>query len=270
MSAAPASRLSEAPSGDEAWRLFLTPPRVRQAAAERRVLAAAHRHEIPFGGHSLAAWSWGEGPAALLVHGWCGRASQLGAFVDPLVAAGLRVVAADAPAHGESPGERSSLFEFAQAVASLVAREQPVRAVIAHSMGAASTAMALRTGLPVERAVLIAPIFRLKERVARFARRVGLEAAAERDLVRRLEQQFGPTAWDDSSLDVVARDLEMPALIVHDRDDAEIPFEDGERTAAAWRGARFFPTAGLGHRSLLWDRGVIGEVVRFCTAAGDR
>jgi pimeloyl-ACP methyl ester carboxylesterase len=252
---------------EEACRLFFTPPRARQLGAERRVVEAGRRETVTFRGHALAAWTWGgEGPTVLLVHGWCGRASQLAAFVEPLVAAGFRVFAADAPAHGESQGERSSLFEFEDLVAAQGRLEGGLHAVIGHSMGAASAAMALGHGLPAERAVLIAPIFRLRDRVTHFARRLGLDEGIEQQLVRRIEERYGSNAWQESSLDRVARNLDLPALVVHDRNDAEIPFEDGERTAKAWPGARFLATRGLGHRSLLRDRAVIDEIVRFCVA----
>lgn len=249
---------------DEACRLFFTPPRARQLGAERRVMESGRHEIVPFRDHSLAAWAWGEGPTVLLVHGWCGRASQMAAFVDPLVGAGSRVVAVDAPAHGDSPGERSSLFEFADLVAELLVRERPVRSLIGHSMGAASSAMALRRGLPAERAVLIAPIFRLRERVTHFAQCRGFDEAIEQELVRRIEERYGATTWAESSLELVARDLNLPALVVHDHQDAEIPFTDGERTANAWPSARLLATRGLGHRSLLRDRAVIDEIVRFC------
>ena len=49
----------------------------------------------------------------LLVHGWEGRGAQLGSLVGPLVEAGLSVVAFDAPAHGDSPGNRLYLTDEA-------------------------------------------------------------------------------------------------------------------------------------------------------------
>ena len=61
-------------------------------------------------------FAWGAGPSVLLVHGWEGRGAQLGALVDPLVAAGYRVVALDGPAHGDSPGRLSTLALPAHAV----------------------------------------------------------------------------------------------------------------------------------------------------------
>src|SRR5262245_30745683 len=85
-----------------AERLFLTPPRSRRPAAETTLLAAAHSHPCRVGGRRIHVSMWGAGPAVLLVHGWGGRGTQLGAFVEPLVADGFSVVAFDAPGHGES------------------------------------------------------------------------------------------------------------------------------------------------------------------------
>lgn len=56
-------------------------------------------------GGTLVTEAWGSGDPVYLLHGWGGWRGQLGAFVDPLVAAGRRVVALDTPSHGESePG----------------------------------------------------------------------------------------------------------------------------------------------------------------------
>src|SRR5262245_48112387 len=72
-----ASRLAE--------RLFLTPPRIRRPASEAALLASAHVRSRQVGTRQINTASWGSGPAVLLVHGWGGRGTQLGAFVQPLV-----------------------------------------------------------------------------------------------------------------------------------------------------------------------------------------
>src|SRR4029079_1563799 len=66
---------------------------------EREILAMGKRFVVDEGRRSIVAWSFGEGPAVVLAHGWNGRGGQLGAFVDPLVRAGFRVVTFDAPGH---------------------------------------------------------------------------------------------------------------------------------------------------------------------------
>ena len=88
--------------------LFFTPPRPRKARAA--LPPGATRVDVQSQYGRLAVWSWGSGPAVYLVHGWGGRAEQLGAFVAPLVSRGLRAIAVDGPAHGASAGRRSSAW----------------------------------------------------------------------------------------------------------------------------------------------------------------
>ncbi len=77
----------------------------------------------------------------------------MGAFVEPLAAAGFRVVTFDAPGHGHSTGRRSSLVEMADAVSDVGREFGPLYAIVAHSAGAAVTTMALADGLRVEQSV---------------------------------------------------------------------------------------------------------------------
>ncbi len=67
-------------------------------------------------GRKFAAYSWGDGPTVLLVHGWSGNAGQMAEFVAPLTRAGFRAVAIDLPAHGASGGGLSSVVHFARAI----------------------------------------------------------------------------------------------------------------------------------------------------------
>jgi pimeloyl-ACP methyl ester carboxylesterase len=57
--------------------------------------------------------------------------------------------------------------------------------------------------------------------------------------------------------------MARPLLVVHDRDDVTVPWLDGATIADAWPGARLMMTGGLGHRGIVRDPGVVGEVVRF-------
>jgi hypothetical protein len=53
-------------------------------------------------------------------------------------------------------------------------------------------------------------------------------------------------------------------LVVHDRDDPEVPLAAGSAVAEAWR-ARLDVTSGLGHRRILRDEAVVSAVVEFVT-----
>jgi hypothetical protein len=54
-----------------------------------------------------------------------------------------------------------------------------------------------------------------------------------------------------------------PLLVVHDRDDNEVPWQDGAIIARAWPDAVFSSTGGIGHRRILRDPSVIRAVATF-------
>ncbi|WP_408528934.1 alpha/beta hydrolase [Paraburkholderia fungorum] len=79
--------------------------------------------------------SGGEGKPVLLCHGRESRASHLGAFIQPLIAAGFSVIAYDAPAHGDSPGGTASVVSFGRALISVANEIGPPEGLVSHSLG---------------------------------------------------------------------------------------------------------------------------------------
>lgn len=242
-------------------RLFLTPPRHAAPPGEREALASGAAFAVPFRGGRLRGWRFGEGPAVLLVHGWGGRAGQLAPLAAALAQAGCSALAFDGPAHGDSSGRLASVPLFAEAVTALSERFG-ARAAVAHSMGAAGTAVAILGGLKLDAAVFVGPPRSPAAFFKQFSRALSLGRALERATRRRLERRFG-LSLDAFDLPRLAGDARTPLLVVHDRNDAEVPFADGEAIAASWRGARLLATDGLGHRRILRDPEVLGEVRRF-------
>ncbi|HEU0077450.1 MAG TPA: alpha/beta fold hydrolase, partial [Longimicrobiaceae bacterium] len=136
-----------------ARRLFFTPPRRPASARALETLATGEPFVLRVRGRRVHGWRWGSGPAVYLLHGWGGRAGSLAPFVGPLVERGFAVVAFDAPGHGASDGRISTLLHYVDALHAAVREVAPVRALLAHSLGAAAATYALRGGLEAERAV---------------------------------------------------------------------------------------------------------------------
>jgi pimeloyl-ACP methyl ester carboxylesterase len=219
--------------------------------------------------HTLVRiWRWGAGPVVLLAHGWGGVGGQLRAFVPPLVERGFSVVVFDAPGHGRSGGRRSSLVDFARALRAVAEAAGRVHAVIAHSLGGAATALALRDGLKARRTVLVAAPADPEDWTREFARRLAIPAPVMDRMRSRVEGRLG-VRWSDLRVLPLARSLDTPLLLVHDRDDAEVPWADGAALASAWPGARLLTTAGLGHRRILREPAVVSAAVGFVAEATD-
>jgi pimeloyl-ACP methyl ester carboxylesterase len=225
-------------------------------------VAGARRFSLPVGGKGVVGWEWGAGPTVLLVHGWSGNGAQMSPFVAPLVAAGFHVVTFDQPAHGHSEGKRTTVLELRDAVTALARRTGPVHAAVAHSLGATATVLALAAGAPIERAVLLAPPAESPYFVRAFARKVGLSEAGVEAVVARLRALVGPEV---GALDVrpLVAALRTPLLVMHDREDREVPFSHGSSIAAASPAARFVALSGLGHQRLLRDGAVIEQALAF-------
>lgn len=259
-----ADLVSPSLASELALRAFLTPMRAPRPERERALLATATPLPLSAGGLPIAAWSWGpaDGPAVLLAHGWAGRGAQLGGVVGDLVARGRRVVTWDAPAHGDSPGQTTTLVAMAEVLRTVAAHVGEVEAVIAHSFGGAATTIALSRGLQVGRAVYIAPLFTIGKTVDAFVHGLGLSRAASTDFAHGLAHANLASAEAVEGR-VLAPSMTAPLLVIHDRDDRDVPYAEGVATAALWPGARLLTTAGLGHRRVLADREVIAAAVDF-------
>jgi hypothetical protein len=262
--------VSEHLGANLAERLFTTPRRYERPARERAVLASGRPFTIDVTLRSprwnnqhrqLAAWRWGHGPVVLLVHGWEGRGSQLGAFVEPLVEAGLSVVAFDAPAHGDSAGSQLYLTDHADCVVDVVAAIGPVHAIVAHSFGAAAVLLAhSRGGVDAPHNVMIAPNVVIDDSVKKFARIVALDDRDRATLEDQLAAQSG-VGVESLRLDRLIGARTSSLLVIHDKHDREVPFEDGQRLAVLWPDARLLATHDLGHRRVLRDPAVLDAVV---------
>lgn len=242
--------------------IFCRPPRQQLRPAEVAFLASGHRSAVRSDGQELAVWRWGEGPLVVLTHGWGGRAGRFSALAAALVARGFAVAVFDAPAHGDSMGRQASLPQFAKALLDVTQSLGPVESLVGHSLGGAAVSLAMHRGLPARRAVLLAPPSDVFLFSNAFAEHLRIPAKAHARMRQNLEARLQIT-WEELHVPTLARSMTIPALVVHDLQDGDVPYGHGEEIAQAWPGARLYTTSGLGHRGMLRDREVIQHVVEF-------
>jgi pimeloyl-ACP methyl ester carboxylesterase len=245
--------------------IFCRPPRNEPRPAEEAFLATGERLTVRSEDQDLAVWSWGDGPVVVLAHGWGGRAGRFSSLAGALVEAGFRVVLFDAPAHGASMGRQASLPQFSRALREVGAAVGPTHGLVGHSLGGAAVSLAIRQGLAARRAVLLAPPADVFLFSHAFAKHLSIPARARDVMQHNLETRL-QVRWQELHIPTLARALTMPALIVHDVQDADVPYDHGEEIARAWPGAELFTTTGLGHRAILRNPEVIRRTVTFLEA----
>ncbi|MGZ8456798.1 MAG: alpha/beta fold hydrolase [Gemmatirosa sp.] len=260
-----ANRVAPAVAEWQAARLFLTPrrrtprdPVIPGLPADPRAFVAA--------GLPVVGWSWGDGPTVLLVHGWNGRAADMAPIAEGLVRAGFRAVAVDLPAHGRSPGRRTSLADWMRVLPALAAQVGGVHAVVGHSLGGAAVALAVEAGLAARGAVLLAPARGPVDYVPRVRRFLGLPEARAAGIERRLVARIGrDLAFFDAARAAAQVPRETSALVLHDPADDEVPWAHGAAIAGAWPGAALVPAIGEGHFRILASPEVVARTAAFVT-----
>lgn len=221
----------------------------------------------------VVVYTWGEpgAPGVLLVHGWQSRASFFAPLVEDLVAAGLRVVAYDAPAHGDSGGRRRTIVDDVAIVRRLSDAEPAAwEGVVGHSAGALAAGVALADGVAARRFTSLAGLSSASALADGFFALTGLP--------RNLRPRFDAAALRHGFPDVPdlfeRYDLTrhpvpgtVAALLLHDTDDRQLPYRHAELLLAAHAdSAELVTTTGLGHNRIVRDPAVRRRVLDHLAA----
>lgn len=252
--------------GELAASVFLHPTRSgRLVPREQAYLESAQRLSLTTSAGALAVWQWGadEAPLVYFAHGWEGHGAQLGAFAAALVAAGFRVRTFDAPGHGASPGDETSVPHIARILVELVSQSGgEIHAMIGHSMGAAAAAMSTLYGLKPRGLVLLAPPLSQMERALRVASRMNLAGEVRAEFFAAVARRTG-ARYEDADMLNLARRAPCPVVVFHDPADTDTSFVEAESIVAVWRGARLVACPGRGHYRLLATPAIVRQAVEF-------
>lgn len=211
----------------------------------------------------LAVWTTGRGPTVLLIHGWEGSATDFIPLAGALAANGYRAALVDLPAHGSSEGRSTNIVECMGALSAVADALGGVDAVVGHSFGAMTTALAVAESRVAARTVvLFAPVATPNQFIVAFSRMLGVPKSRVHGLRRQIEQRVGRPV---ESFDVpnAVQDLAIPLLILHDPRDRIAEWSYARAIADAWPKSRLLSCDGLGHRRLLSDRYTLARAVEF-------
>lgn len=200
----------------------------------------------------------------LLVHGWSGRGTQLVKIADALLEAGYSTVSYDAPAHGKAGGKRTNMREFIEAAMLLEQKYGPFEFAVGHSLGGMTLLNAVKRGMKLRKLVVVGSGDVVEDIAIDFTRKIGLSDAIGVRMKRGFDRFYGEDI-NTLSASKAATDVHIPVLVIHDRNDPDVPVSSAENIHEHLSNATLVLTEGLGHRKILGDSVVIQRIMDFLT-----
>jgi len=218
---------------------------------------------IPSINREINVYNYGKGSKkALLVHGWSGRGTQLCKIAKELVNIDYQTISFDAPAHGKSPGNSTIMVDFIASVIEIDKQFGPFEIAIGHSLGGMTVMNAIKEGLKVDKAIIIGSGDIVQDITDDFVAKLGLKPTISKLLCERFENKYGGK-MDDYSVYKAASQTSIPTLVIHDKDDPEVPVKAGINIHKHLKNGELMLTEQLGHRKILADNEVIQKIINF-------
>ena len=218
---------------------------------------------IPKINKSIMVYHFGESDKKiLLVHGWSGRGTQLYKFADEFLKLGYSTISFDAPAHGKSGSKTTIMPEFVASTIEMEKQFGPFEAAIGHSLGGMTLMNAIKRGLILKKVVIIGSGDKIKDVLLDFVKSMKLNVKVAESMKIYFESKFGEKLESYAASDA-AKSVLIPALVIHDENDYEVPIFCGKNIYNNLPNGEIFVTTRLGHRKILGDKSVIEKTINF-------
>ncbi len=244
--------------------LFFSPLRFKTPKKEQEAAEQSKSVVLTVSGKKIQAYLWGEeGPTILMSHGWSGRGTQFRKFVQPFTEAGLRVLAFDGPAHGKSQGRQTHIVDFYDVISVLNQRFGPFKAMIGHSFGGVVNTYALINGVSTDKMIMISSPTIGQDVIDDAIKKMNGSPERGEYLKKYVIRKYNVDFDDLSILKMIEDVTDTPLLLIHDRNDKEVPLKHPNSLLAKYPKARLIETEGLGHIRILKSPQVVKYALDF-------
>ncbi len=242
-------------------RVFFRPMRFKSPQEEKEAANQGTVKIIRSGNNKVQVYIWGDGPTTILMtHGWSGRGTQFRKFIQPFLKAGLRIIAFDGPAHGNSSGQKTDVTEFYEVIKELATDYSPFEAAIGHSFGGVANQFTASQGIKIPKQILISSPTIADDIINETVRKLNGSVARGQYLKKYIFRKYGVHFEEVSILKLVETLDNVSILAIHDQNDKEVSLEHPNALLRKYPHSKLITTQGLGHIRILKSP----EVIQYC------
>ena len=210
----------------------------------------------------IQTYQWkGSKETVLLAHGWESNSNRWRNEIEQLQTEGYNVIALDGPAHGGSGSTTFNAILYSEFI-NVVSEKFKPSAFIGHSVGGMALVIFLKkqTYIHTKKLVLLGTPSGFKGIMKRYKEMMGYSKNVSVGIDTYIELKFGHPPHYFSTADF-AKDIDAKGLLIHDKKDRIIPYQDALDIDTQFKNAKLISTEGLGH-SLKGDF-VYDELIKF-------
>lgn len=245
--------------------LFASPRKGRYSDDQKRVTSSAYFQELVYDELTIATYRWvGKNKTVLLAHGWESNASRWDYILKDFIAQDYNIVALDAPAHGRSGCKQFNSVLYSEYINKVAQKHQP-EVLIGHSVGGMASVFAMHNyQLPsIKKMILLGAPAHFTGLYGRYKSMMGYNTKISKGLDHTVLKNFGQPI-DYFSAATFCESIEAKGLIIHDKEDMIIPYEDAQLLAKRYKNSELISTTGFGHG--LKDASLTPQIIKFINA----
>ncbi|MDB9755625.1 alpha/beta hydrolase [Winogradskyella sp.] len=256
------SLLASKYASKKALNLFASPRKGRYTESQKNVIASSKLCVLNYKNFKIATYQWsGTNKTILLAHGWESNASRWDYILEDLKAQNYNIIALDAPAHGASGAKQFNAVLYSEFI-NVVAKKFKPDVLIGHSVGGMASVFCLynHKSESIKKMILLGAPAHFTGVFARYKTMMGYNKRISRGLDAIVLERFGKPVDYFSAANFTGI-IEAKGLIIHDKKDRIIPFEDAKLFANRYKNSELISTTGFGHG--LKDKSLKPKIIEF-------
>ena len=252
----------------KALKIFQEPHFQKTREREKDFLNNANIIRVKHDPEDIIIYEMGDktGKPVLMVHGWDSNPGSLSGIAEQLKNNGFHIYSLNVPAHGISKQKVTNMLDVSLIIVEILKQLEKYNSIsiVTHSFGSGAVTFALEMNQKeVDNLVFVTSPDKLIDIFSDFANIIGLNEKAYKMMIQLTENRFDKRFEDMEISKALSKVKFDKLLLVHDKEDKILPFENIKRINRKNPKSEIFATEAKGHYRILWDEEVISKIVNF-------